>query len=149
MIAEILNLYIATSTATFLLERQTVEEQSAWLGERSETYPAIVAEWNRTFAGWGSLSLFSPRGGYRHTAELSVYVRPDLHQHGIGRALVHELIVRARAAGHHTLIAKCCSESTASVALHETLGFTRVGELRSVGRKFDRWLDATIFQLLL
>ena len=37
----------------------------------------------------------------------------------------------------------------ASVALHETLGFTRVARLREVGRKFDRWIDVGYWQLQL
>lgn len=29
----------------------------------------------------------------------------------------------------------------ASIALHETLGFTKVAHFSEVGRKFDRWID--------
>lgn len=148
-ITKILNHYVAESTATFIIEPQNLEERLAWLEQRSERHPAVAAEVNGAFAGWGSLSIFNPRGGYRHTAEVSVYVRPDLHRRGIGRALVTDLIARARAAGHHTLIAQCCRESSESIALHEALGFERAGELRGVGRKFDRWLDVTILQLVL
>lgn len=148
-ITELLNHYVGGSTNTFIMEPQTIEQRLAWFDERSESHPAIVAEVDGAFAGWGALSLHNPRGGYRHTADVSVYVRPDLHRRGIGRALVAELIARARSGGHHTLIAQCCTESAASIALHESLGFARVGELRQVGRKFDRWLDITLLQLML
>jgi phosphinothricin acetyltransferase len=146
---QLLNFYIENSTATFLLEAQSIDERLAWMKEHSGRFPAIVAEMEGNFAGWGALSVFNPRGGYRHTAEVSVYVRPDLHRRGIGRALLTELIAHARAAEHHVLIAQCCCESRESIALHEALGFTRAGELRGVGRKFDRWLDVVLLQLLL
>jgi phosphinothricin acetyltransferase len=43
----------------------------------------------------------------------------------------------------------CCSESQASIGLLEACGFTRVGHLREVGRKFDRWLDIVILEQVL
>jgi len=148
-ITEILNHYIATSTATFIMEPQTVEERIAWFEQRSNLHPAVAADLDGALVGWGALSVHNPRAGYRHTADVSVYVRPDLHRRGIGRVIVSELIARARAVGLHTLIAQCCNESAGSRALHEALGFKRIGELREVGRKFDRWLDVTILQLFL
>ena len=148
-ITELLNHYIETSTSLFILEPQTVDERLAWLDQRSERHPALVAEIDGAFAGWGALSVHKPRAGYRHSADTSVYVRPDLHRRGVGRAILTELIARARAVGHHTLIALCCTESAPSIALHEMLGFERAGELREVGRKFDRWLNITHLQLML
>ena len=34
----------------------------------------------------------------------------------------------------------------ASIALHASLGFEHVGRMRSVGRKFGRWLDSVYMQ---
>ncbi len=34
----------------------------------------------------------------------------------------------------------------ASVALHSKMGFTHAGRMRSVGRKFGRWLDSVYMQ---
>ena len=72
-----------------------------------------------------------------------------VHRRGIGRAILLDLIARARVARYHALVALCCSESSASIALHESLGFWRGGGLREVGRNFERWLDVTYLQLLL
>lgn len=38
--------------------------------------------------------------------------------------------------------------NAASEALHAALGFERVGTLREVGRKFDRWVDTALWQRL-
>jgi phosphinothricin acetyltransferase len=38
------------------------------------------------------------------------------------------------------------SGNTASIRLHESLGFSRAGLLRSVGFKFGRWVDSVLLQ---
>jgi phosphinothricin acetyltransferase len=38
------------------------------------------------------------------------------------------------------------SANTASIELHRSLGFRMVGNLLSVGYKFDRWLDSVLMQ---
>ncbi len=35
------------------------------------------------------------------------------------------------------------------IALHEKLGFTKVGHLKEVGRKFDQWIDVGYWQKVL
>jgi L-amino acid N-acyltransferase YncA len=148
-IVELLNHYIATTTSTFRIKPETMAERIEWFEEHSDDHPVIAVENDGRFIGWGALSTYNERPGYCHTAEVSLYLHPDFHRQGIGRALLDELISRARKIGHHVLIANCCAESTASVALHESLGFTRVGTYRQVGRKFDRWLDVVSLQLIL
>jgi L-amino acid N-acyltransferase YncA len=148
-IVELLNHYIATTTSTFLIEPQTIAERMAWFEEHPDKHPIVAVEGEGKLIGWGALSAYNPRPGYRHTAEVSVYLHPDFHRHGIGRALLQELISRARTIGYHVLVANCCTESTASIALHESLAFTRVGTFREIGRKFDRWLDVAVLQLIL
>ena len=94
-IVEILNHYVGSTTSTFIMEPQALDERLAWFDERSDSHPAIAAEIDGNVVGWGALSKHNPRGGYRHTADVSVYVRPELHRRGIGRAIVTELIARA------------------------------------------------------
>jgi len=38
------------------------------------------------------------------------------------------------------------SANCASIGLHKSLGFREVGVLRSVGFKFDRWVDSVLMQ---
>jgi len=42
-----------------------------------------------------------------------------------------------------------CRPGTASRALHAKCGFELVGIEREVGRKFGRWLDVAVMQLVL
>jgi phosphinothricin acetyltransferase len=142
------NHYVVHSTATFLTDPLTLEQRLAWLENRSQAHPVIVAQVDDSVVGWGSLEVFRGRPAYRHTAEFSIYVHHERHRRGIGRAILAELVTRARALGHHALVGGCCSESTAVIALLEGSGFFRVAHFREVGRKFDRWLDVVFLQRL-
>ena len=143
------NHYVVHSTATFLTDPLTLEQRLAWLENRSQAHPVVVAQADGLVAGWGSLEVFRARPAYRHTAEFSIYVHHERHRRGIGRAILADLLTRARALGHHALVGGCCSESTAIIALLEASGFSRVAHFREVGRKFDRWLDVVFLQRLL
>lgn len=149
-INEIYNYYVERSTCTYQLEPETAEARLAWFRQHSpERYPVIVAEVEGGVVGWGSLSKFRDRAGYAPSVEASIYIRHDLHRRGLGRAILCDLIERARAGGFHTLIGGASAEQTASIALQESLGFTRVAHLKEVGLKFGQRLDVIFFQLML
>jgi len=149
IINDIQNHYVLTSTATFHTEPLTLEERLAWLKNRSSAHPVTVALAEGAIVGWGALEVFRGRRAYRHTAEFSVYVRYDWHRRGVGRAILADLMTRARALQYHALVGGCCSESAAVIALLESLGFDRVAHFREVGRKFDRWLDVVFLERVL
>jgi L-amino acid N-acyltransferase YncA len=148
-IRDIYNYYVARSTCTFQLEPDTEADRLAWFRDRSPTHPVVVAEMAGEVVGWAALSAWKPRGAYARSVEASVYVRHDRHRQGVGRALLLDLIERARVAGHHTVIGGACTEQAGSVALQAALGFEPVGCFRQVGHKFGRWLDVAYMQLFL
>lgn len=148
-IAEVMNHYIATSTCTFHLEPRSPEDYAAWFRDRTDSHPVTVAEFRGHPAGFAYLSRWRPREAYRRSVEGSVYVHPERHRRGIGRALLADLIERARSLGHRTLIGGACTEAEASLALQRALGFRTVGVLKDVGYKFGRWLDVEHTQLML
>jgi L-amino acid N-acyltransferase YncA len=148
-IAGIYNYYVRHSTCTYQTEPDTAAERAAWFARHDAMHPVTVAEAGGEVVGWGSLSPFHSRCGYRHTVEDSVYVRHDRQRQGVGRALLANLIERAGALGHHTILALISGDQPGSIALHRGFGFTTVGCLREVGFKFDRWLDVVYMQRLL
>ncbi|HLX61255.1 MAG TPA: GNAT family N-acetyltransferase [Planctomycetota bacterium] len=145
----IYNHYVLHSTCTYQTEPSTEAERAAWFDAHGAAHPITVAERGGEVAGWASLSKFHPRAAYGRTVENSVYVRHDLHGCGIGKALLLDSIARARALGHHTIIAGISADQIPSVALHRSAGFVEVARLREVGYKFDRWLDVIYMQLML
>ena len=99
--------------------------------------------------GFASLSPYKERAAYRTTVENSVYVSRDHGGLGIGRALMEHLIDVARTSGFHSIIARIEASSEPSRALHRSCGFELLGVEREVGRKFNRWLDVAVLQLML
>jgi L-amino acid N-acyltransferase len=148
-IRAIYNYYVEHSTCTYQLEPETHAEREAWLAAHGPAHPVLVAELAGDIVGWGALSPYHSRCGYRLTVEDSVYVRHDRHRRGIGRSLLAELIEQARVLGHHTVIAGVSADQPASLALHQQFGFIQVARLREVGYKFGRWLDVIYLQLML
>jgi phosphinothricin acetyltransferase len=149
-IAAIYNHEVASTTATFDLVPRSIEEQQEWLVARSGAFSAIVAvDDTAGVLGFAALSPYKERAAYRTTVEDSVYVDRAHHGRGIGRVLVGRLVEVARESGFHSIIARIEATGTASRALHARCGFELVGIEREVGRKFNRWLDVAVMQLLL
>ncbi|MDB5322811.1 MAG: pat [Phycisphaerales bacterium] len=148
-INEIYNHYVLHSTCTYQTEPETIEARQAWFANHGPPHPITIAEQSGHIVGWGSLSRFHARAAYGRTVENSVYVDPNHHRRGIGRALLADLIDRARQLGHHTIIAGIDAEQTPSVAIHAALGFEQVALLKEVGFKFDRWLHVIYMQKML
>ena len=110
-------------------------------------YPFLVAERSGDVVGYAYAGPYRARPAYRWTVEDSVYIAPQVQGQGIGRALLERLIREAEAGGFRQMIAVIGdSEQTPSIALHESVGFRRVGTLEAVGFKFGRWLDSVLLQ---
>jgi L-amino acid N-acyltransferase len=149
-INDIYNYYVLRSTCTYQLEPETLAAREAWFrGHPPDKYPVTVAELDGQVAGWGSLSKFRDRAAYDPTVEASVYIRHDLHRRGLGRALLADLIERARQIGFHSILGGASGEQTASIALQESLGFQHVAHFQQIGYKFGQWLDVVFMQLML
>jgi len=149
-VAVIYNYEVETSTATFDLVPRSIEAQREWITVRSGAFSALVADDSAAgVIGFAALSTYRDRAGYRTTVENSVYVHRDHQRRGIGRLLLGALLETARDSGFHTVIARIDSQSSGSLALHESLGFVTVGIERQIGRKFGRWLDSVIMQKML
>jgi L-amino acid N-acyltransferase len=148
-LGEILAIYnhaVMSTTATFDVVPRSPEAQEAWFLEHVPPHPAIVWEEEGRILGWASISPYATRCAYRFAGEASVYVAPDAHRRGIGEALLREIVALGEANGLHTLVGQVTEENEASRNLAEKVGFRRVGVLKEVGYKFDRWLDVIIYQ---
>ncbi len=147
-IAAIYNHAVLHTTATFDTEPKSAENRLEWLSDRARQHPVIVAEEDGIVLGWGAFSGWSDRCSYAATVEMSVYIDPAHTRQGLGRTLSSELLRLAPVVGVHNILSRICSENTASLAMAERLGFTTVGTMHEVGRKFDRWLDVVVLELL-
>jgi len=139
--------FVAKSTATFeIVPPDEAEMLKRWRAVRDRGLPYLVAELEGYIVGFCYASQFRPREGYRYTVEDSIYVRPDCIGHGVGKALLTELISECEAKGCHSMMACICGENPKSVRLHASLGFKEAGLLPEAGYKFGEWLRLLIMQ---
>jgi L-amino acid N-acyltransferase YncA len=146
--AEIYGFHVATSTASFELDPPTAEEIARRRGTSLELgLPWLVAERDGRVVGFAHAGPWRLRPAYDATVEDTVYVDHGAVGEGIGRSLLGALIERCAVIGKRQMVGVIGgSAMTASMALHESLGFHRVGLLESVGWKFDAWLDVVLVQ---
>jgi len=114
-------------------------------------FPYLVAEKDGDLLGYAYAGAFRPRPAYRFIVEDSVYVAPDAKGQGVGLKLMQALIEACRVAGFRQIIAVIGDghADSASVRLHEKLGFRHSGRLEGSGYKHGRWLDTVFMQLSL
>jgi L-amino acid N-acyltransferase len=145
-ITDIYNDAILNTTATFDTEVKTLEERVQWFRNHDKTHPVIVAQIDGNVVGWASLSKWSDRCAYDSTAEVSVYVHQDYRDKGIGKRLMEVITLEGKERGLHTLISRITEGNEKSIYLHERLGFTHIGTLKEVGKKFGKLLDVHMLQ---
>lgn len=146
-ILAIFNEVVANSTAIYFHAPVDLANREAWFEARTAAgYPVTVATLGAKVIGFGSFGDWRAAPGYAFTVEHTVHVRADSRRQGVGRAIVQDLIKRARAMDKHVILGGIDAANTASLAMHASLGFEPVAQFRQVGRKFDRWLDLTFVQ---
>ena len=147
---EIYNHYVVHTAITFDLEPVTLENRRAWFSQFAPLgrYRLWVAECDRRVQGYASSHSFRPRRAYETTVEPSVYCAPDGCGRGIGRALYTALFAGLADEDIHAYVAGITLPNEASVRLHARFGFTPVGIMHSVGRKFGTYWDVGWYEKL-
>lgn len=149
-IAEIYNHYIRTSTITFEEEPVSAAEMAARIEEvQNLSYPWLVALAGERVQGYAYGGKWKARAAYKHSSEITVYVRPGLERSGVGSALYGQLLPALKTIGVRAVIGGVALPNDASVRLHEKFGFEKCAHFRDVGFKFGRWIDVAYWERLL
>ncbi|GGG22363.1 phosphinothricin N-acetyltransferase [Dokdonia pacifica] len=106
----------------------------------------FVAEANQTILGWCALTPFSSRKVYKGVAEVTIYVAKEAQQKGIGKLLLQHLIKESEKANFWTLQAKIFPENIASIKLHESYGFRKVGVRKKIAMRGGIWYDNVLLE---
>ena len=149
---EVIRIYrpaIENCPTSFEAVPPSVSEMQSRMARASDAHPWIVADEGNHLSGYAYSIQFRGRDAYRFSAETTVYVDPKHHRQGIGRKLMTTLLERLIAQGHHLALALVTLPNPGSVALHESLGFSKVGVLPEVGFKLEQWHDVGIWSLRL
>jgi L-amino acid N-acyltransferase YncA len=141
-VAAIYRAGIRSGNATFETEAPSWKEWDA----AHLTEHRLVATDDRDVLGWAALAPVSDRCCYAGVAEDSVYVAPEAHGHGIGRALLETLVAGAERAGIWTVQTNVFPENEASLALHKACGFRVVGVRERLGQLDGIWRDVVFLE---
>ncbi|WPP48027.1 GNAT family N-acetyltransferase [Catalinimonas niigatensis] len=141
-VAEIYHLGLLTRNATFETEVPAFE---VW-DQKFYSHLRWVAQYNQQVVGWAGLMPVSARKAYVGVAEVSIYIHPDSAGHGIGKRLMQHLITKSEQAGIWTLQASIFPENAASILLHESSGFRKVGFREKIAQLEGVWRDTLIYE---
>jgi phosphinothricin acetyltransferase len=137
---------ISDGVATFETELPGVDTMRERLRTRLKHYPWLVWEEGDEVLAYAYAGRFRERAAYDWIAETSIYVRPDAHRRGIARKLYGVLLDVMRLQGITQAVGVITLPGTASVAMHEAMGFTAAGVWRQCGYKLGQWWDVGVWQ---
>ena len=138
---------VMETSISFEIDPPGLEEFGRRFRAVTEGDPWMVAEVLGEAAGYAYAAPFKSRAAYASTRETTVYVHRDHRSRGLGSLLLTSVLDHLSARGDHRAVALISLPNPPSVVMHERLGFSHVGTLHEVGRKFDRWHDVGIWEL--
>lgn len=138
--------YVRDTAISFEIEPPDTTEMARRIARVSARYPWIVAEMDGALAGYAYATELYERAAYRWVAESTIYLAPEMHGRGLGKALYGALLNDLRERGFLAAVGKVTLPNGPSVRLHEKMGFSQVGQLRAVGFKQGRWHDVGLYQ---
>ena len=137
---------ITDGVATFETELPGVDVMRERIRARLQHYPWLVWEDAGDVLAYAYAGRFRERAAYDWIAETSIYVRADAHRRGIARKLYGVLLDVMRLQGINQAVGVITLPGTASVAMHETMGFSPAGVWRRCGYKLGQWWDVGVWQ---
>ncbi|WP_036222698.1 GNAT family N-acetyltransferase [Maritalea myrionectae] len=101
--------------------------------------------------GWATIVQSSARPVYAGVGEISIYLDRAAQGRGIGKRLMRDIIDAAEAKGYWTLFGHIFPENTASIALHDKMGFDVIGRRRAIGKMTygpmaGKWRDVLLME---
>ncbi|SFW17258.1 phosphinothricin acetyltransferase [Sinomicrobium oceani] len=145
-IKKIYDWYIAHSTATFHTEPVTITELKEFIYTGHPLYIAALIYADDEIAGYLYMTPYKKRQAYNRTAEVTLYLKPEMSGKGIGRKAMNYLEERAVVNGLKNLLGIITGDNTASISLFEKCGYTRCACFKNVGEKFGKILDVVAYQ---
>ncbi|MDR7125777.1 N-acetyltransferase family protein [Pseudotabrizicola sp. 4114] len=148
-VAAIWNHYIRASAVTFNATEKSLDEVGCTITARLAQRCFVVAEEAGRVCGFATYDQFRSGIGYAHAMEHTIQLAPDAGGLGLGRALMAAVEAHATRAGAHVMIAAVTGENAGGRVFHAKMGYTEVGVMPQVGRKFGRWMDLVLMQKIL
>lgn len=143
--------HVLTGTGTFETEPPSLETMTErWSQVVTNNWPWVVASPTSDLSrviGFAYATRYRDRPAYDGTFEVSAYTAHTSLRQGAGALMLNEVLHMLKGDGARQALAFVGdSANAASLALHYKLGFTNIGTLKDVGRKFGRDLDVVVLQ---
>ncbi|QKY21395.1 N-acetyltransferase family protein [Halolamina sp. CBA1230] len=126
---------------SFETEPPSVESMRSRLRETLERFPWLVCEYEDEVVGYAYAGPHNDRPAYQWGVNVSVYVDAQRRRNGVARGLYESLFALLRRQGYYRAYAVIALPNPASVELHESMGFERVGVYEAAGYKHGEWHD--------
>jgi L-amino acid N-acyltransferase YncA len=138
---------VTDAAVSFELTPPSADEIAERIAKVSSHAPWLVLVRDGDIAGFAYASRHRERAGYQWSVDTSVYVRADQQRGGVGRTLYSVLLALLRVQGFYAAHAGITLPNPGSIALHEAMGFRRIGVEPSVGYKLGVWHDVGWWQV--
>lgn len=145
-IFEIYRPIIEDTVISFETSPPSVEQIARRIASTLNTHEWLVAQSGNEIVGYTYATQYRSRQAYRRSTETTVYVHRDHRAQGVGRSLYLALFESLRSLDFHQAYAGIALPNEGSIALHEALGFERIGIFKEAGFKFDSWHDVLWLQ---
>jgi phosphinothricin acetyltransferase len=126
---------------SFELEPPAADEMWSRISKALEHHVAIVAEEAGRIDGYAYAGKYREKPAYRWSTETTIYVRDGARGKGVGRELYRTLLRILTAQNYRQAYGGIALPNAASIALHEAVGFKRIGANPEAGYKLGRWHD--------
>ncbi|MEY2923652.1 MAG: hypothetical protein RLZZ337_192 [Bacteroidota bacterium] len=140
-ITSIYNYYVKETTITFDLNPITEPEMEARIQKIQANYPFLVITEDDEVVGFAYANQWKDKAAYQFCAETSIYLNPKAVSKGLGLRLYNALLSALPLYDIASAIGCITIPNNESIALHEKLGFKKVGEFERVGFKFEKWIN--------
>jgi L-amino acid N-acyltransferase YncA len=138
---------VSHSAISFEIDPPTVAQVRDRIAQTLPQFPWLVSiDAQGGIDGYAYASRHRERAAYQWSVDTAVYVRADARGTGVGKRLYRALFDELVALGYYHAYAGIALPNAASVALHETVGFTPIGVYRNVGYKLGAWRDVGWWQ---
>lgn len=140
----IYNHYVRESFSTLDEQEVTVDAALVWAGRYRLTGPwrLFIADEGGRVLGMSTSSPYREHVAFAGTVETSVYLDPELRGRGVGTGLYRALFDALAGEGLHRAVAGIALPNPASVALHERVGFRKVGVFDGYAAKRGRFVSS-------
>lgn len=140
-ILEVYRPYIEKTAITFETEVPDAASFTRRVQEIAAHFPYLILEIDGELVGYAYAHRQAERAAFDWNAELSIYLKEGFAGRGFGKPLYALLMRLLSMQGYVNFYAVITGSNAGSIAMHEAMGFEKVGVHAHTGFKFGCWHD--------